>query len=62
MSKQIKELIDIIINNKDKSLNEIIDKYIKKDKMKVLNELVKELSNQGYEIISTNPLKIKKSI
>lgn len=62
MSKQINELIDIIINNKDKSLDEIIDKYIKEDKMKVLNELVKELSKQGYEIISTNPLKIKKSI
>ena len=62
MSKQMNKLIDIIINNKDKSLDEIIDKYIKKDKMKVLNELVKELSKQGYEIISTNPLKIKKSI
>ena len=62
MSKQINKLIDIIINNKDKSLDEIKDKYIKKDKMKVLNELVKELSKQGYEIISTNPLKIKKSI
>ena len=62
MSKQINKLIDIIINNKDKSLDEIIDKYIKKDKMKVLNELVKELSKKGYEIISTNPLKIKKSI
>ena len=37
MSKQINKLIDIIINNKDKSLDEIIDKYIKEDKMKVLN-------------------------
>lgn len=62
MSKQIDGLIDIIIKNKDKSLDEIIDKYIKEDKMKVLNKLVKELSKQGYEIISTNPLKIKKSI
>lgn len=62
MSKQINELIDIIIKNKDKSLDDIIDKYIKNDKMKVLNELVKELSKQGYEIISTNPLIIKKSI
>lgn len=62
MSEQINELIDIIIKNKNKSLDEIIDKYIKEDKMKVLNELVKELSKQGYEIISTKPLKIKKSI
>lgn len=62
MSKQIRELIDIIINNDDKSLDDIIDKYIKKDKMKKLNEVIKELSNMGYEIISTNPLKIKKSI
>lgn len=62
MSKQVHELIDIILKNNDKSLDEIIDKYIKEDKMKVLNEVIKELSKQGYEIISTNPLKIKKSI
>lgn len=62
MSKQIDELKNIIINNKDKSLDEIINKYIKDDKMKILNEIVKELSKEGYEIISTNPLKIKKSI
>lgn len=62
MSKQVEKILDIIIKNKEKSLDDIIDKYIEKDKMKVLNEIVKELSKEGYEIISTNPLKIKKSI
>ena len=60
MSKQIDELIDIIIKNKDKSLDEIIDKYIKEDKMKKLNEVIKELSNMGYEIVSTDPLIVEK--
>lgn len=54
------KLLKIIINNKDMSLNEIIDKYIKEDKMKKLNEVIKELSNMGYEIVSTNPLIVEK--
>ncbi len=54
------KLLKIIINNKDMSLNEIIDKYIKEDKMKKLNEVIKELSNMGYEIVSTDPLIVEK--
>lgn len=54
------KLLTIIINNKDKSLEEIIDKYIDKDKMKTLNEVIKELSKMGYEIISTDPFIVKK--
>lgn len=54
------KLLEIIINNKDKSLEEIIDKYIDKDKMKTLNKVIKELSNMGYEIISTDPFIVEK--
>lgn len=54
------KLLKIIINNKDKSLEEIIDKYIDKDKMKTLNKVIKELSNMGYEIISTDPFIVEK--
>ena len=39
---------------------EIIDKYIDKDKMKTLNKVIKELSNMGYEIISTDPFIVEK--
>ena len=54
------KLLTIIINNKDKSLEEIINKYIDKDKMKTLNEVIKELSKMGYEIISTDPFIVEK--
>jgi len=54
------KLLKIIINNKDKSLEEIIDKYIDKDKMKTLNKVIKELSNMGYEIKSTDPFIVEK--
>ena len=54
------KLLTIIINNKDKSLEEIIDKYIDKDKMKTLNEVIKELSKMGYKVISTDQFIVEK--
>lgn len=61
MNNQIELIIKKLKNNKTKSIGEIIDKYIKEDKMLLLNEVIKELSKQGYEIISTDPFKIKKN-
>ena len=57
-------LKDLINNNSNYSFNDIIDKNITKEyvneKMNIVNLVEKELTNNDYEIICINPLRIEK--
>lgn len=68
MSKQNKHnevtnIYKLIIKNKcfDKSLFEIVNENItdSKNEVYIINEIIKKLNNNNYEIESINPLKIK---
>lgn len=63
MSKQntlINDLINLIIENKETiSLDDLVNRYTDYDP-KIINMIVKELSDLNYKIISTNPIKVEK--
>lgn len=60
---KVTKIYEILIKHKnfDTSLSEIIKKYSKNDdnEIYIINEVIKKLSDSGYEIVNINPLKIK---
>lgn len=57
---KITSTINMIINNKINSIDEITN-IVNENQMEFLNEVIKVLSKRDYEIISINPLRVKKN-
>ena len=64
MSSKVEELYNKIIDNskKDKnvSLEELAEKADSKNTIRLLVDITRYLAEKGYDIISTNPIRIRK--
>ncbi len=64
MSSKVEELYNKIIDNskKDKnvSLEELAEKVDSKNTIRLLVDITRFLAEKGYDIISTNPIRIRK--
>ncbi len=64
MSSKVEELYNKIIDNskKDKnvSLEELAEKVDSKNTIRLLVDITRYLAEKGYDIISTNPIRIRK--
>ena len=60
---EVTKIYEILITKKNfsSSLSKIVKKYIKSEnnEIEIVNKLIKKLSNEGYEILEIDPIKIK---
>ena len=64
MKTYVERLFDDIINNSKKetniSLEELAEKVDSKNTIRLLVDITRYLAEKGYDIISTNPVRIRK--
>ena len=64
MKNNVEILFDEIINNSKKetsiSLDELAEKVDSKNTIRLLVDITRYLAEKGYDIISTNPIRIRK--
>ena len=64
MKNNVEKLFDDIINNSKKgtniSLDELAEKIDSKNTIRLLVDITRYLAEKGYDIISTNPIRIRK--
>lgn len=64
MKNNVERLFDDIINNSKKetniSLDELAEKIDSKNTIRLLVDITRYLAEKGYDIISTNPIRIRK--
>ena len=64
MSNNVERLFNDIINNSEKetniSLDELAKKVDSKNTIKLLVDITRYLADKGYDIISINPIRIRK--
>ena len=64
MNNNVEKLFDEIINNSKKetsiSLDELAKKVDSKNTIRLLVDITRYLAEKGYDIISTNPIRIRK--